>query len=121
LPEPIKQSLIENKISMGHARSILGAGSTEEQIEVWQLVLAKHLSVRETEKFINTIKKQLSEIKIKHVSPNKKFLKEMSALLSQRINSKIRIVQQGEKGKIEINFKTRKEFDHIIGLLKKIS
>ena len=121
LPEPIKESLVDKRISMGHARSILGAGTEDEQLEVWQLVLAKHLSVRETERFVNSIKKQLSELKIKKASPEKVFLKEISEKLSQKINSKIRIMKQGEKGKFEINFKTQKEFDHIIGLLNKFS
>jgi ParB family transcriptional regulator, chromosome partitioning protein len=121
LPEPIKKSLVDKKISMGHARSILGAGSEEEQIEVWQLVLAKQLSVRETERFINTIKKQLSDLKLKKTSPEKIFLTEISEQLTQKIKSKIRIMKQGNKGKVEIKFTSQKEFDHIIELLNKVS
>ncbi|MCD4743113.1 MAG: ParB/RepB/Spo0J family partition protein [Desulfobacteraceae bacterium] len=121
LPEQIKESLVAKQISMGHARSILGAGSKDEQLDVWQLVVAKKLSVRETERFINTIKKQLSDIKIKKTSPEKIFLTEISEKLSEKIKSKVRIMQQGEKGKIEITFKNQKEFDHLIGLLNKAS
>ena len=121
LPEQIKESLTSKKISMGHARSILGAGNEEDQLEVWELVLAKHLSVRQTEKFINTIKKQLSDIKIKKTSPKKIFLTALSDKLTEKIKSKIRIMKQGEKGKIEIKFKNQKEFDHIIELLNKTS
>ncbi len=121
LPDQIKKSLTEKKISMGHARSILGAGSEEDQIEVWQLVVAKHLSVRETERFINSIKKQLKDLKIKKTSPEKIFLTEISEKLSEKIKSKIRIMKQGEKGKIEIAFKNQNEFDHTIGLLNRMS
>jgi ParB family chromosome partitioning protein len=121
LPEQIKESLVAKKISMGHARSILGAGQEEEQLEVWQLVIAKHLSVRETERFINSIKKQLSDLKIKKTSPEKIFLTELSEKLSEKIQSKIKIMKQGEKGKIEINFKNQKEFDNIIEILNKVS
>ncbi|MCK5098683.1 MAG: ParB/RepB/Spo0J family partition protein [Desulfobacteraceae bacterium] len=121
LPDQIKASLVAKKISMGHARSILGAGSEDEQLDVWQLVVAKKLSVRETEKFIHSIKKQLSELKIKKVSPEKIFLTELSAKLTQKLNSKIKISKQGEKGKVEIKFKNQKEFDHIIELLNQAS
>jgi ParB family chromosome partitioning protein len=121
LPEQIKESLTSKTISMGHARSILGAGSEEDQLEVWRLVVAKHLSVRETERFINSIKRQLSEIKIKKTSPEKIFLREISEKLSQKIKTKIRIMKQGEKGKVEINFKNQKEFDYIVELLNKVS
>ncbi len=121
LPEKIKESLTSKKISMGHARSILGAGTEDDQIDVWQLVVAKHLSVRETERFINSIKKQLPDLKIKKTSPEKIFLTKLSEKLSEKIKSKIRIMKQGEKGKIEIKFKNQNEFDHIIELLNKMS
>jgi len=121
LPDPIKKSLVEKRISMGHARSILGAGSDDEQIEVWQLVLAKKLSVRETERFINTIKKNLSDLKVKSTTPEKIFLTDIADKLSQKIKTKIRIMKQGEKGKVEINFKNQKEFDYIVELLNKAS
>ncbi|MCP3898577.1 MAG: ParB/RepB/Spo0J family partition protein [Desulfobacteraceae bacterium] len=121
LPEKIKESLTSKKISMGHARSILGAGTEDDQLDVWQLVVAKHLSVRETEKFINSIKKQLPDLKIKKTSPEKIFLTEISEKLSEKIKSKIRIMKQGKKGKIEITFKNQNEFDHIIELLNKMS
>lgn len=121
LPEKIKESLTSKKISMGHARSILGAGSEEDQLEVWQLVLAKHLSVRETEKFINSIKKQLHDLKIKKTSPEKIFLTALSEKISKKINSRVRIMKQGERGKIEIYFKNKNDFDHIIELLNKTS
>ncbi|MCK5541945.1 MAG: ParB/RepB/Spo0J family partition protein [Desulfobacterales bacterium] len=121
LPEKIKESLTSKKISMGHARSILGAGNEEEQLDVWQLVIAKDLSVRETEKFIHSIKKQLSDQKIQKISPEKIYLHEISEKLTEKFKSKIKIMKQGEKGKVEINFINQKEFDHIVGLLNKVS
>ena len=120
LPEQIKESLTSKKISMGHARSILGAGNKEDQLEVWELVIAKHLSVRQTEKFINTIKRQLSDVIIKGASPKKIFLTALSDKLTEKLESKVRIMKQGVKGKIEIKFKNQKEFDHIIELLNKM-
>ena len=121
LPQQIKKSLVTKEISTGHARSILGAGPDEEQIKVWQIVLSNKLSVRETEKLINSLKKQNAIVNTKKSSPEKIFLTEISESLSQKINSKIRITKQGEKGKVEINFNTKEEFDHIIELLNRVS
>ncbi len=121
LPKQIKGSLTSNEISMGHARSILGAGKREEQLKIWQIVLSKKLSVRDTEKLINSLKKQISDPKVKQPAPEKIFMTEISERLTKKIKAKIRIMKQGEKGKIEINFKNQKEFDHIVEILNRVS
>ena len=53
LPDTIKESLISEKISMGHARALMGAGDEENQIYLFKVVLKKSLSVRQTEKLVN--------------------------------------------------------------------
>lgn len=121
LPEEIKESLIAEKISMGHARALLGAGSMENQLYLYQIVINKHLSVRETEKLVNKAKKEPQKLKKKLSKEEKKILDQASTIISARINSPVRIQKNGEKGKIEINFKSRKEFDRLVDLLSRIS
>ncbi len=117
LPEQIKDSLIENKITMGHARSILGAGNEDDQMEVWQLVLAKDLSVRQTERYVSTIKKQLSEVKLKKVPPRKVIAFDISKKLSKQLDTTVRVVRQGAKGVIEVRYTNRAEFERLMKLL----
>ncbi|MDT8285113.1 MAG: ParB/RepB/Spo0J family partition protein, partial [Thermovirgaceae bacterium] len=50
LPEEIRESLIAEEISSGHARAILAAGETSRMVRVWQQIVKKGLSVREAEK-----------------------------------------------------------------------
>ncbi len=58
LPEAIKKSLIDEKISMGHARALLGAGPEENQLVLFEIVINKELSVRQTEQLVNQAKKE---------------------------------------------------------------
>lgn len=120
LPERIKESLIAEKISMGHARALLGAGAEDNQMYLFNRVLKKGLSVRATERLVKNVKKDPRKLQEKLSAVEKKFLDDTSALLSHQIKSKVKIQKTGEKGKIEINFKSTKEFRRLIDLLRRL-
>lgn len=117
LPDIIKDSLITETISMGHARALLGAGSQENQIYLFNIVLKKKLSVRETEKLVNDVKKEPQKLQQKLSDAEKQYLDETCLILSRQIKSRVRIQKNGDKGKIEINFKSKSEFLHLVDLL----
>jgi len=121
LPQLIKDSLVAETISMGHARALLGAGTEESQIFLFNIVLQKGLSVRDTEKLVNNAKNEPKKFQKKLSAEEKKFLDETSSFISNQIKSKVRIKKNGDKGKIEINFKSKKEFTHLVGLLSHLS
>ena len=121
LPQVIKDSLISEKISMGHARALLGAGSQENQIYLFEIVLEKELSVRQTEKLVNNAKKEPQKFQKKISEAEKQFLDETCSILSNHIRSIVKIKKIGDKGKIEINFKSKTEFQRLIDLLTNLS
>lgn len=121
LPQEIKDSLIAEKISMGHARALLGAGSEESQIYLHNIVLKKELSVRQTEKLVKKAKKEPQKFQKKISASEKQFLEETCSMISNHIQSKVKIQKNGDKGKIEIKFKSKKEFQRLVDLLTTIS
>ncbi len=120
LPDIIKASLIAKEISMGHARALMGAGAVENQIHLFKIVLKKGFSVRQTEKLVNDVKKEPQKLQKKISAEEKHFLDETSSRLTSQIKSRVRIQKSGEKGKIEINFKSKKELQRLIDLLSQI-
>ena len=56
LPEPIKASIIDGKLSMGHARALLGADSAAQQNAAWREIIKKGLSVRQTEALVKRLR-----------------------------------------------------------------
>ncbi len=121
LPDIIKASLIAQEISMGHARALMGAGIHENQIHLFKIVLKKGLSVRQTEKLVNDVKKEPQKLQKKISAQEKQLLDETSSLLTRQIKSRVIIKKSGEKGTIEINFKSKIEFQRLINLLSQIS
>ncbi|MFH0995890.1 MAG: ParB/RepB/Spo0J family partition protein [Pseudomonadota bacterium] len=118
LPEPIKASLLDGTLTMGHARAILGADTPAQQNAAWKAVIAKGLSVRETEALVKRLKNQKAEDRN---SPPKSFDVYLSSLandLSQDFGTRVKIKRKGRKGRVEIEFYNDDDLDRLIGLLK---
>jgi ParB family chromosome partitioning protein len=116
LPEQIKSSIAEGALSMGHARTLLGAPTAALQTAAYRIVVSKGLSVRQTEalvKRLNTGTKQplkpLPSTKDRHLS-------DLSDELSRQFGTKVQIKQRGKKGKVEIEFYSNEDLDRLLGL-----
>ncbi len=120
LPNEIKESLIAETISMGHARALLGGGTEENQLYLFKQVLSRGLSVRETERLVNRAKQQPKKLAQKMSDDEKQFLEVTSSQIATRINSPVNIKKNGEKGRIEINFKSKAEFSRLVELLNSL-
>ena len=112
LTEVVKQMLADGKIDMGHARALL-ALSGAEQIQVANQIVAKGLSVRETERLIARLA-QKSENKPtkKEKSSDDRILEER---LAESIGAPVRVVY-GKKGrgKIVIDFADLNDLDALL-------
>lgn len=118
LPEQIKADITDGTLSMGHARALLGAETSAQQLAAWRAVVSKKLSVRETEALVRRLK---SEKKQPRVSPDHSEQIHLSRLaedLSRHFGTKIIIKKHGRKGKVEIEFYSDDDLDHLIERLQ---
>ncbi|RJP81109.1 MAG: ParB/RepB/Spo0J family partition protein [Desulfobacteraceae bacterium] len=115
LPRQIKDSLMENVLSMGHARALLGMENAVLQTKIWQTVIAKGLSVRQTEALVKKLKSRPRE---KSPKPNESYFQTVAEDLSRRFGTKVNIKKNGEKGKVEIEFYSNDDLDRLFGLLQ---
>lgn len=118
LSDPIKASITENQISMGHARALLGVEDPALRTEAWRAVVAKKLSVRETEQLIRRLKKRPKMKPKPEPSTLERQLSTIADELSRRFGTKVSIKRLGQKGKVEIEFYGSEDLDRLIGLLK---
>ena len=112
LLDPVKTMLEHGDLDMGHARALLALES-EMQIDAARTVIAKALSVRETEKLV---KKLLSPPKApinKKVDPN---IEALQNSLSEKLGASVAINCNNKgKGKLIINYSSLDELDGILG------
>jgi len=121
LPEDIQQLVESEKLSMGHARALLGIDDPEIQRNLAKDIVERGFSVRETER---AIKKIISGVKPEsaNVSANLQEdpnLKAAEVKLQRRLSSKVQIVmnQASGAGKIEIKFYDQKDLNRIYEMI----
>ncbi|RPJ14048.1 MAG: ParB/RepB/Spo0J family partition protein [Desulfobacteraceae bacterium] len=119
LPDQIKESILDGKLSMGHARALLGAETSAQQKTAWMLIMSKGLSVRETENLIKRLKSNKAP-KEKQKSSDDIYFSSLQEELSRHFGTKIEIKRHGKKGKIEIEFYSNEDLDHLISRLKRV-
>jgi ParB family chromosome partitioning protein len=123
LPKIIQSGLAEKKLSMGHARALLGIENEDLLLNTYQEVLNKEFSVRKVEDLVREIN---SGLKVKKTSnepsnkPSKIVLEDLQIKLSQLFSKKVAVVADSKsKGEIKIPFGSKEELEDIIAKLKK--
>ena len=120
LPEEIQQLVESEKLSMGHARALLGIDDPDVQKSLANKIIEKGFSVRETER---TIKKLISGVKPEspNVSANLQEdpnLKSAEVKLQRRLSSKVQIIfNQTGGGRVEIKFYDQRDLDRIYDII----
>ena len=120
LSDEIKESIIDGRLSMGHARALLGCDNPTKQYTAWRTILAKKLSVRETEALVKRINTEKSTPKEKVKSSEEIFLLDLADDLARRFGTKVEIKRRGQRGKLQIDFYSNDDLDRLITLLKQI-
>lgn len=109
LGEESKKLLGQGKIEMGHARALLPL-TQDDQIMVANRVIAKSLSVRQTEELV----KRVLNPKTKATTTVEPHISELMSALSKTLNSKTEIKAKGDKGKIVIHYQSEEELSNIL-------
>ena len=124
LPAPIQLAIRDKKISMGHARAIIGIEDPETQFMIFEQILKYDFSVRKVEEIVRELANPKTEGEDRTLSRKKTEIGDYIALqkhLAQRFNTKVELKRnETGKGKIVISFKSDDELEKIIGLLDKV-
>lgn len=118
LPDEIRQMLADGRLSMGHARAILGLPTDELRRKLANRALAGRLSVREVERLV---RKHLSQDQASAAKGNGKpaHIADLEEKLRRQLGTRVAIQtrRSGQRGKIVIEFDSLDEFDRITGSL----
>jgi ParB family chromosome partitioning protein len=118
LPPQIKDSIIDGSLSMGHARALLGVDKKAAQIDIWDKVVSKGLSVRETEKLVRQLRVERTPRRSAPSSSEDVYFSDVTADLSRHFGTKVNIKRRGKVGKLEIEFYSDDDLDRLLRQLK---
>lgn len=120
LVDEVQNMLINEEISMGHARALLALDQEDLQLEAARSVVERGLSVRETEKLVKSILNP-KQAKLPIPSSDEAVYTSIAAKLRERLGTKVSINhKKGGKGKIEIEYYSKEEFERILELFESI-
>ena len=110
LPSEVRANVGSGALSMGHARALLSLPDEAAQLRVSRDILARNLSVRETESIV----KKPSQPAAPREAPEKDVhTRAAEDKLRFALGTRVRIVRKGKGGRIEVDFQSEEELHRI--------
>ena len=124
LNDKVQQMVIDEMLTTGHARALLGIEDPEKQYVVAQRIFDEKLSVRDTEKLVKNIQNEKPDMPTtgKKIDPQLEAVyRELEEQLKVLLGTKVFINPKDErKGKLEIEYYSQDELDRIIDLIRTV-
>jgi ParB family chromosome partitioning protein len=117
LPPPIQEMLSRNEITHGHARALLGLDSETAQVQLASMIAKQGLSVRQVENMValRAVKPAAQKAPSKpRVDPN---VRAAALELERTLGTRVRILGDGRRGKIEIRYFSAEDLNRIYDLI----
>lgn len=117
LPPFIQTALRDEKITTGHARSLINIKDEQDQQKILKTILKKDLSVRQTEELVKSFDKKKEQNSTKNSIPKRNhFLDDFSKRLRSQLSTKVNIKQKGKGGEIRIEYYSEEDLERLIQL-----
>jgi len=118
LPPDIQLSVRRGELSMGHARALIALDVVDAQLVAFKEIVAKGLSVRQTEALVQQLKKSLPAVKKTTNSTSSSPYKRIEDKLASHFSTRVKIkTNKDGSGQLVIEYYTQEEFNKILKLL----
>lgn len=118
LSDEVQQMVIDDMISTGHARTLLGVEDKDEQYNLAQRIFDEKLSVREVEKLVKNLHKPQKAPKKTDNKTMEAIYQDIEEKLKQKLSTKVTVTSKGDGvGKIEIEFYNNEDLDRLLDIL----
>lgn len=117
LPDSIRQYLMNEQITAGHARAMLALSNEGLQLRVAEQIVHRDLSVRETERLIKKMN-QPKAVKAENTPEAYQIsLRDVEKRLTRSLGTKVRLRDRHGKGSIQIAYYSNEDLDRLLELL----
>ena len=113
LSRNIKEDLISEKISMGHARALLGLEESKQMETLRNEIVKQDLTVRQTESRVNKLKKGVLDKPITQKANKDIFTKDLEKDLARRLGTKVNILPKKNGGKLIVTYYSDDDLERI--------
>ena len=125
LNDKVQEMVVDEMLSTGHARALLGIEDQEKQYVTAQKIFDEKLSVRDTEKLVKSIQNEKNKPEktvAKVIDPKiRAIYDDLEEQMKKVLGTKVIINSKDEKkGKLEIEYYSQDELDRIVDLIRTI-
>ncbi len=121
LPDFIQAALRDEKISTGHARSLINIKDEAEQRKVLSKIIRDEMSVRQVEDYVRNLEKKNQQQRKKATGKkNDPFLSEIAGKLRQKLSTKVNLKPKGKGGEIRIEYYSDDELERLLQIFDEL-
>ena len=118
LPDEVLVMVQEEKLSMGHARALLGLNDEEKMLPLAELTVEKELSVREVEALVrkhNIIPEETVEVPENNAAMQRRiYMKDLEDKARTKLGRKVKIHETGRKKTVELTFEDDEDLENLL-------
>ena len=108
----VQSAVASGVISAGHARALIALDSQAAQEQGLKVVIAKHLSVRQTENWVRTYRPR----RRRHVESSSD-LRAIAADIESTLGLPVKLTGNLNRGRLELGYSTREELERVCAKL----
>ena len=118
LPAEVQRMLGEGRLQAGHARALLALADPEAQKAVGLRVAAEGLSVRQVEQLVRAYTDRVAQERTATATAGRDpRAAEVEEILAEKLGARVRVQMGRRKGKIVVEFGSRKDLDRIVSTI----
>ena len=118
LPEEAQKALAQGEISAGHARALLSLESASDMKAALDAIRKQKLSVRNTEALVKKMSGAAKSVaKSEEAQEEDPYVRSLADEFKRALSTKVRIVYNNGRGRIEIDYYSTDELERLAALL----
>ncbi|HAK38309.1 MAG: ParB/RepB/Spo0J family partition protein [Nitrospinaceae bacterium] len=117
LPRKVKEDIISGRLTMGHARALLGLNSEKEVEALRRQIVGQMLTVRQTEARVTRAKREAGKPTNKKTAKKDIFIRNLEMELERRLGTKVEIAPGKKGGKLIITYYSDDDLERIRGMV----
>ena len=121
LPDEVLELVQDEKLSMGHARAILGLTQEEKMLPLAEAAIEKELSVRDVEALVrkyNTVPEDAPEVVENNEAMQRRiYMKDLEDKARTKLGRKVKIFDTGRKKAVELSFEDDEDLANLLRTL----
>lgn len=121
LPDEVLELVQDEKLSMGHARALLGLEDEEKMLPLAETIVEKELSVREVEALVrkyNIVPEEIAEVPETNSAMQRRiYMKELEDKARTRLGRKVKIHETNRKKTVELTYEDDEDLENLLKTL----